>query len=449
MEHALIVCSGIGINSKNLYNFQNKIVAEVPQLKRLIINSQRAGIKHFHIVSDDTSSPIIRSIEKDKRITSTVEWLKVGQIPDIKSKRALIVESNIIITSNSLEKFFSEIKSETDKTFVLTDDSPDYLVSSDTEKENVTNHFNIGGKAIGVFAALSSEIPQIIKSLKLDEWLDNQIDNDNVRAINIKDGYWFRLSDSKESVKEAEKIIFSNVGKTATGWIARNINGRMSLPLSKNLIKTPLTPNMVSVLINLIGVLCGPFYALGYPIIGALCMQTATVLDRCDGEVARIKLMETKNGQWVDTVSDQFTVLSFLIGVPLGYYLQTKSTVPIILGSYNIFVFIFFLVWSFYFLIKYTDSGSLVAYFQVDKHVNKDELTFFRKAIALLRPLGRRNIYSMAFLIMAITGSYKLILGFTTLGLTFFLIHQLEDIIRIKNLSKQKALSGDEEVIYE
>ncbi|MGH7884402.1 MAG: CDP-alcohol phosphatidyltransferase family protein, partial [Thermodesulfobacteriota bacterium] len=382
MEHALIVCSGIGINGKDLSDFQNTVIAEVSQLKRLIINSQRAGVKHFHILSDNPSSPSNKSIEKDKRITSTIEWLKIGQLPQINSKKVLVLESNIIITSGSLLKFFSEIKNEIDKTFILTDDSPDYLVSFDKERGNVTSHFNIGGQAVGVFVTDISEVPEIIKYLKLNQWLDNQIDNGNVRAFNIKDGYWHRLSNNEESVKEAEKLIFSHVGKTATGWIARNINGRMSLPLSKNLIKTPLTPNMVSILINIIGVLCGPFYALGYPLIGALCMQAATVLDRCDGEVARIKLMETKNGQWVDTISDQFTVLSFLIGVPLGYYFQSKSIIPLIFGSYNIAVFIFFLIWSFYFLLKYTNSGSLVAYFDIDKHVDKNELTFMRKILA-------------------------------------------------------------------
>lgn len=449
MEHAIIVCSGIGISGNNLSEFQNKLVAQVPQLKRLIINSQRAGINNFKILSDNSNSELKNSLEKDKRITSNVEWLGAGEQPNISSEKVLVLESNLIITSTSLEAFLAEIKDKNDKTIILTDDAPDYLIKCDKTTNKVTDHFNVGGQAIGVFVTGTSEIHEIINNLKLNQWLDNQIDNNNVKAVKIKDGYWYRLSDSKESITNAENIIFSNVGKTATGWIARNINGRMSLPLSKNLIKTPLTPNMVSVLINIIGVLCGPFYALGYPIVGALCMQAATVLDRCDGEVARIKLMETKNGQWVDTISDQFTVLSFLIGVPLGYYLQTKSIIPVILGSYNVFVFIFFLIWSFYFLLKYTNSGSLVAYFDVDKHVNKEQLTIFRKMIALLRPLGRRNIYSMAFLIMALTGSYKLILGFTTLGLTMFLLHQLEDIIRIKNLTKKKVLSGEEEVIYE
>lgn len=449
MEHALIVCSGIGINGKDLSDFQDKIIAEVSQLKRLIINSQRAGIKFISIITDNPDSQSKRLIESDKRITASIEWLRVGQTPEVDFSRVLVLESNVLITSNSLEKFIYDARTESSTTCILADNSPEYLLSFDNERGNVKSHFNLGGQAIGAFITPSSEIAEIIKHLKLNTWLDNQIDKGNSKAFSIRDGYWYRLSNSVESVKEAEKIIFSHVGKTATGWIARNINGRMSLPLSKSIIRTPLTPNMVSVLINIIGVLCGPFYALGYPVIGALCMQAATVLDRCDGEVARIKLMETKKGQWVDTISDQFTVFSFLVGVPLGYYFQTKSALPLVLGSYNILVFVFFLIWSFYFLVKFTDSGSLVAYFDVDKHVDNSELSFLRKMLALLRPLGRRNIYSMAILLMALTGSYKLLLGFSTLALTLFLLHQLEDIIRIKSLGKQRSSAQKEEVIYE
>ena len=449
MDHALIVCSGTGINGKDLSDFQDITVAEVPQLKRLIINTQRAGINRISIITDNPAAHSSRLLENDSRITATLEWLKVGQDIDTKSSRILVLESNLLITSNSIEKFIYDSRKEDKCTCILADNSPEYLLSFDNEKGNVKSHFDLGGQAIGAFITPASEVHGIVKHLKLNDWLDNQIDSGNAKAFSIRDGYWYRLSVSKESVKEAEKIIFSHVGKTATGWIARNVNGRISLPLSKTLIRTPLTPNMVSILINVIGVLCGPFYALGYPVVGALCMQAATVLDRCDGEVARIKLMETKKGQWVDTISDQFTVLSFLIGVPLGYYLQTGSTLPIILGSFNIAVFIFFLAWSFYFLVRFTDSGSLVAYFDVDKHISTKDLSFFRKTIALLRPLGRRNVYSMAFLIMALTGSYQLLLGFTTLGLTLFLLHQLEDILRIKSTEKQKTLQKNEEVIYE
>jgi len=252
--------------------------------------------------------------------------------------------------------------------------------------------------------------------------------------------YWMRLSDDTNTAKDAEDLIFNYVGKTATGWISRNINSKFSLPTSRQLIKTPLTPNMISIGINIIGSLCGVFYVLGHPVIGSLFMHTATIMDRCDGEVARVKLMETKKGEWVDTISDQFTVLSFLLGVPIGYYLISNKPIALILGGINISIFLFFVIWSFYFLTRYTNSGSLVTYFKVDNLVEPQKTSFIRRVIKIVRPLGRRNVYSTAFIFIAIFGGYPWLLGITTAAAILFFIHQFEDILKLRRIRPDKQI---------
>lgn len=445
MKNAIVLCSGTGTNGEDLSKFPSKSVAQVPQLKRIIINCQRVGIEQFHIITDNAGS-LKNLLIDDPRITSDINWVLPGGSVSVDSDRVLILESSLIITnSGSLEKFVRDSADcREDEVSVLVNKDADPVVGMDRKTGYVSAYFGGGSSVLGAFSVNSTEVPAVLSATGLDNWIGEEATRHRMRIFGADSGYWYRLSDTVESRKEAERIIFSHVGKTATGWIARNINGRMSLPLSKLLIRTSLTPNAVSVMINLIGVLCGPFYALGYPVIGALLMQVATVLDRCDGEVARIKLMETKKGQWVDTISDQFTVLSFLIGVPVGYYLQTGSTVAVALGSYNIAVFILFLIWSFYFLIKYTDSGSLVAYFEVDKHIDPEELSFLRKLIARLRFLGRRNYYSAILVLIAIIGGNSLVLYATSLGLTFFFLHQLEDVVRIFRLGKPEEVFHEE-----
>ena len=437
MKNAIVLCSGTGTNGEDLSGFPSRSIAQVPQLKRIIINCQRAGTEQFHIITDNPGL-LKNLLIDDPRITSNINWISPGESVSIDSGRVLLLESSLVITNpGSLEKFIRDSSDCLEDEFsVLVQQDADPVVGMDRETGYVNKYFGGGSSVFGAFSVNFKDVPALLSAAGLDTWLGDEATRNRMRVFGADSGYWYRLSDTRESRKEAERIIFSHVGKTATGWIARNINGRMSLPLSKLLIKTSLTPNAVSVLINLIGVLCGPFYALGYPVLGALFMQAATVLDRCDGEVARIKLMETKKGQWVDTVSDQFTVLSFLIGVPVGYYLQTGSTVAVILGSYNIIVFILFLIWSFYFLIKYTNSGSLVAYFEIDKHINPEELSLPRKLLARLRFLGRRNYYSAGLILIAIVGGNSLVLFATSFALTLFLIHQLEDVVKIFRIGK-------------
>ena len=418
MGQALIIASGIGLNEEDLTKFPQLKVCEVEQLKRLLINSERAGISKFTILCTESSKLSLLKIANDRRIQSQTDFVSENDKYEFDGDYAYVIQSNLLTYSTTLEAF---IKSE--------NGSNENSVLSDAE-----------GNQYGLFKLNKASINKVLKKGDMGELLKGRSKNQLKNAA-IEEGYMMNLTPDRETVNEAKEMIFSNVGKTATGWIAVNINGRFSLPLSRQLIKTPLTPNMISVLINVIGIMSGPFYALGHPVIGAICMQIATILDRCDGEVARIKLMETKKGQWVDTISDQVSMLSFYIGLPIGYYAVNNSGWIIGLGIMNVFFFLFFIGWSFYFLTKYTDSGSLVSYMKVDNFIDTSQTSFMRKFISFLRPLGRRNFYSMAFLVMAIFGGYPVVFFFATVAITFFFIHVLEDILKLSKIKKRELFN--------
>lgn len=436
MDHAILVAAGTGIEEEELSTHGETVFGSLHQIKRLVITAQRAGIKNFTIITEKKDSPLKNMLSGDKRIESEISWHALGSEIELDSDPSLIIQSNLVTTPGALSNF-TDSPTKQGEILVLVDMSRDAWIK--TGGDNVSDIFSIGGRAVGAFIASGKLLEKsIMDSMSIKTFVQELIGRDKVKYKEFSDTYWMRLSSEKESVKKAENMIFAHVGKTATGRISRNVNSRISLPTSRLLVKTPLTPNMISVLINVIGTLCGVFYAIGYPVVGALFMEAATILDRCDGEVARVKLMETKKGQWVDTISDQVTVLSFLLGVPIGYYLISKNPIAIVLGAFNISVFIFFVIWSFYFLTKYTNSGSLVAYFEVDKLVEEKKSSIVRKLIKLVRPMARRNFYSLAFLVLAIVGGYPWVLGITSAALLLFLIHQLEDIIKLRRISREK-----------
>lgn len=416
MKHALVFASGTGIKGEDLTPFLQLKVSEVTQLKRILINAERAGIDRFTVFCQESAKLSLLKQTNDRRLHSQIEFVDENDDFKFEGEEAYILQSNLLTYSTTIRKFIE-----------LTDKLKNPSILSD-ENNNI----------YGLLKLRKTDVNKALKSLNLKELLSGK-SNNSMKNIVVDEGYSMNLTPDSNSIEAARELIFSNVGKTATGWIAININGRISLPVSRLLVKTPLTPNMISVLINVIGVLSGPFYALGHPVIGAICIQIATVLDRCDGEVARVKLLETKKGQWVDTISDQFTVLSFYIGLPIGFYAQSHNPWIIGIGVMNIFFFLFFLVWSFYFLVKYTDSGSLVTYMKVDNYIDKKNTTFMRKLISFLRPLGRRNFYSLAFLVMAIIGGYPLVFFFATVAISFFFLHVLEDIIKISKIKRNKS----------
>lgn len=438
MDHAILVAAGTGIEEENLSAHGETVFGSLPQIKRLVITAQRAGIKYFTIIIEKGNPGLKELLSGDKRIDSAITWHTLGTEITLDSFPSLVLQSNLVTTPRALSNFM-ESGTGPDEITVLVDSAPDAWVK--TSGPEVTDVYSKGGRAVGAFIASGKLLEKsIMDSMSIKSFVMEHIGREKVRVKEFSDSYWMRLSSEPGSAKKAEDLIFRYVGKTATGWLSRNINSKISLPTSRLLVKTPLTPNIISVLINVIGTLCGIFYAIGHPVIGALCMQAATILDRCDGEVARVKLMETKRGQWVDTISDQATVLSFILGVPIGYYSISHNPVALILGAVNLSIFIFFVGWSFYFLKRYTDSGSLVTYFEVDKLVENNKPSFIRKLIKIVRPMARRNFYSLAFLMLAIIGGYPWVLGFTTAALVLFLIHQLEDILKLRKINPDSSI---------
>lgn len=441
MNHAILVAAGTGLEGERLSSFSKIVFGGLDQIKRLIITAQRAGIERFSIIIEEDDDSLKDLISKDQRINSVIEWHTLGDRIGLDSRPSLILQSNVVTTPEALSDLM-KCDVNQDEILMLVDQSQG--TGPKTKYDHIEDIFSIRGTVVGAFLACGKLLEKsIINSSSLKTLLSELVSRDKVKFKDFTNGYWLRLTSDNESAKKAEDLLFSHAGKTLTGWISRNINSKISLRVSRYLIRTPLTPNIISILINVIGMLSGPLYAIGHPVWGATFLQIATILDRCDGEVARIRLMETKRGQWVDTVSDQVTVLSFIFGVTIGYYNITKNPFILVLGGLNLGIFIFFLMWSFYFLIKYTNSGSLVSYFNVDKLVAKENRTFIHKLILYVRPMGRRNFSSAAVLILSILGGYPWVLGAVTLWLMLLLAHQIEDLIMLNKFKLTADVNKD------
>lgn len=136
------------------------------------------------------------------------------------------------------------------------------------------------------------------------------------------DRSWVHAVRSRRDARRAKKIIFDNITKTTSGPISRYFNSRFSIPLSKVLVETPMTPNQMTFVNTLLGVIGAVFAAIGslgaLAIAGAL-LQLTSALDRNDGELARSKMMESEKGAWMDTVGDNITYIAYVLGLTIGY----------------------------------------------------------------------------------------------------------------------------------
>ncbi|MGH7198286.1 MAG: CDP-alcohol phosphatidyltransferase family protein [Candidatus Omnitrophota bacterium] len=99
------------------------------------------------------------------------------------------------------------------------------------------------------------------------------------------------------------------------------INRFLSRPVSALLLKTPVTPNHVTLASLFFGMLSGFLFSKGAyaaSVAGAFVFVFAAVLDNCDGEIARAKKMGSVFGAWLDIVTDVFKDLAFFTGLAWG-----------------------------------------------------------------------------------------------------------------------------------
>jgi phosphatidylglycerophosphate synthase len=118
----------------------------------------------------------------------------------------------------------------------------------------------------------------------------------------------------------AEQTIRRSIFKSTDARIAR-FNRRISLPISIALIPTPLTANQLSAILVALGFYSAWLFGKGdylAGVLGAFLSLAASVLDGCDGEIARLKYQESSLGCWIETVGDYSYYLAIFAGLTIG-----------------------------------------------------------------------------------------------------------------------------------
>lgn len=93
---------------------------------------------------------------------------------------------------------------------------------------------------------------------------------------------------------------------------------------------------MVSLFTLGVGIVSGIFFARGgywNMVIGAVLSVWASILDGCDGEVARLKLMESDFGCWLETICDYLYYLLIFAGMAIGLMRGSGGRMYLIWGA--------------------------------------------------------------------------------------------------------------------
>jgi phosphatidylglycerophosphate synthase len=212
-----------------------------------------------------------------------------------------------------------------------------------------------------------------------------------------------------DEASRAENALIASLRKPQDGWVSRAINRRISLALTRKLVRTKLRPNEVSAAIMVLGVLSGLIAAFFAPVglvIGAVLFQLQSVLDGCDGELSRLTFRGSRAGEWLDTVGDDLTNYSFFAGAALGLRALGAPAALWGAGLAGVAIGIVASAIEYRYLVS-IGSGDLLKYplgfGEHDAGAREDE-TLSSRLLGAFRPLFKRDFFAFATMIAALVG---------------------------------------------
>ena len=335
---------------------------ELTLIERVILTAKGAGLSDFYVVTGYNGEKLRNHLDifsKDKaiKINHLINnlWGKGNGLSVLKAKGE-IEENFILLMSDHIfdESILTELLQEkvADREVILAvdynlenkivdvDDVTKVLVKGNNRIANI-------GKNIKKYNAYDTGIflcsPAIFEALEessahgetsLSAGIKILAKKKKARIFDIKGNYWIDVDDEK-AFKKAENILLANLKKISDGPVSRHLNRPISTRISKYLLKKRITPNQISFFSFTLSVIGALFFFLGGYVnllIGGALAQVSSVIDGCDGEIARLRFQTSEFGGWYDAVLDRYADAFLLFGLTYYVYFPGGNFLYLLVG---------------------------------------------------------------------------------------------------------------------
>ncbi len=271
-------------------------VGGLPLLTRVLLAAQQAGIRHFLVISSPLQQVTLAALLDGRvRLQGCVRWVGTLNGLDALPAQTLLLLPFVLLDPAALRRWLSRVG------------RGDGVVAT-------------GEDGLGPVVVPASLLPACIQSALDGEagvtrfLLDGQDPRGMLRLP--WDGEMSQALHAKTEVPSVEEMLLSRLRSPEDGPIVdRFVNRSLSRFLTRWLVRTPLTPNQItlaSVAIGLLGAWIFRREGLPATLAGLLLFQLSVVLDHVDGELARLKLLFTPLGKWLDTFGDHAVSLAVI-----------------------------------------------------------------------------------------------------------------------------------------
>ena len=237
-----------------------------------------------------------------------------------------------------------------------------------------------------------------------------EVGADEVRPANGSLECTLRVID-EASRRRAERAVFAELLRGDLGFVARYLNKPVSFFITRHLLcRLPFTPNQITLgaaLVGLTGALLVASGGASLMIWGFFLAHLQSILDGCDGELARVRFQQSTLGEWLDTVVDDGLNIVLFACIGVGVFRATGSALALTAGLLNAAMHVWYDVIAYRELRLQGGGGEVI---KVRWHLagSADMKTRVAKAkhdpLVAIYSIGRRDFFILAFLVYALLG---------------------------------------------
>jgi len=170
--------------------------------------------------------------------------------------------------------------------------------------------------------------------------------------------------------REAKRVLLRGLIKPQDGPASRHINRKVSTWVTARVVPLGATPNMLTVVVALFGLAGGWFAASplwGYQILGAFLYQMHSILDGCDGEIARLTKNFSKHGALLDSLVDDLSNMLFFVGLSVGVHRSLDTAWPLWFGAVTAVGYLAITYIQFRKVLRETGTGFKATFWDMEK----------------------------------------------------------------------------------
>ena len=306
-------------------------VGSLPILLRNILAARKLGASRILVVLDPVRRRWVQSeLSSIARLPESVQWIEAPAY--LTFSRQLRV-----VAAHACDEGAIIIDGKTSYHSALLEKA------KESNGEGIDLVLDSDGTDVGIYALTAATCRGLAKHFEAHAVILHQLlihveGQPLVDRISVAEDLWQRV-DTEEDLRSAERKLDRWLVKPTDGIYAR-FNRSISIPISRQLIKFPITANMVTLFTLGIGIASAAFFALGgywNTLIGAFLCLWASILDGCDGEVARLKLQESAFGCWLETACDYLFYLFLFVGMTVGLWRSSGSRMYLACGGLLLF----------------------------------------------------------------------------------------------------------------